>query len=259
MTVEADDTLTIEVPDEEIETGADEEVESSPEAQKVATLMGWKPKADWRGDAANWKSAEDFLAEVPAILQNTRAKSRKLEEQQAKIVAQLAKLDGNQRRQMDAEAEQRLEAAIEAGDVAGAKKIMAEARQSATQPDEPPALTAFKARNDWFGVDDEATAYAAALDQTLARGGIADPDAHMRKVEAGVKKRFPELFEDTPRQATRDTPRAPLVARGSRTERRNTGELSAADLTPQQRAAIRQTGCTEASYLRELNKLRQGA
>lgn len=251
--------------DREAANDADPDADtSSPEAAKVAALMGWKAKKDWKGDLSNWRPAEDFLAEVPDVLKNTRKKAERLEGQVTRIVAQVAKLDQRSTAQQMATAKAAAREAFDAGDFDKAEEILTSVNRGGTSnPDEPQALTDFKARNDWFGVDDEATAYTAALDQQYAKGGITDPDAHMRKVEAGVKKRFPELFGDGKDADPKGDPKPkpPLVNRSNMGERRRSnGEMTVADMSPAQQRAAKEMQVTPADWVKSFNQLnKQGA
>lgn len=246
----------------EAEAKAAPEQENTPDpteaaAEPVASLMGWKPLDQWKGDPTNWKPASAFLAEVPEINRSLRKKSERLEGQHARIIAEVAKLSANQRRQMDAETDKQLEAAFDAGDLETVKRLVAESRK-APEPQEPAAFSSFKDRNaEWFQIDPEATAYVLALDQQFnADGsGAANPDAHFRKIETAVKKRFPELFGEKSADPTPER-KAPLVARGSRSEAiRNGAEMTAADLSPAQRQAARDMNVSAEAYVKELNRI----
>jgi hypothetical protein len=251
------------------ESGADEAPQDTEEEVRVASLMGWKPESQWKGDKANWRPAKDFLAEVPEIMRNTRKSNERMKGQLDRIVAQVARLTAAEKRQMSAGQEHALEAAMEAGDIEGAKKILAAARSSGAgdAPEKPPALAAFEERNaDWYGVDDEATAYAAMLDKRFAEqaGGVSDPDVHMRKVEAGVKRAFPELFKDgKPRDD--DEPgerrRAPLVARSGRggDRSRSSTAMTPADMSAAQRKAATDMGVTHADWVKAYNQMQKAS
>jgi hypothetical protein len=250
--------------------GADDEPKSSAEAIRVASLMGWKDPSKWQGDPppGGLKTAEEYLAEVPDVLKNTRKKAERLEGQVTRIVSQVAKLDRASSHQADASAKAAAREAMEAGDFDKAEKILTEARSTNTAPDKPPALAAFEERNaDWYGVDDEATAYTEMLDKRYAQqaGGVADPDAHMRKVEAGVKKAFPHLFDDKAgaKDGKDDTParRAPFVGRGGGVDRsrRGPGEMTVADMTPAQRRAAETMGVKPESWVKNFNLLNKDA
>lgn len=245
------------------------EPKDSEEAVKVASLMGWKPEAEWKGDKSNWRSATDFLKQTPEMMRATRQKADRLEGTVARITAQVAKLDSRTTAQADADVRAQARELMEAGKFDEAEKLLTEGRPKSTvaDPDEHPALTAFKSRNDWYGVDDEATAYTAALDTQYAKaaGGVQDPEAHMRKVEAGVKKRFPELFgEKKPKDDDDDPPPgerrrgAPIIQRGGDRgggRARIPGERTVADLTTAEKRAADQMGVSHADYVKSANKL----
>lgn len=257
------DTLTVITPDEDTvaaDVAPTDEDPSSDEAKAVARLMGWKDSSEWKGDKTKFVTAQQFLADVPEVLKHTRQANAKLKSQQDRIIGEVAKLTANQRRQMDAQHEQALEAAVEANDMAEVKRITAEIKASAAPAADSGPVAAFKARNsDWFEVDPEATAYAAALDAQYARlsNGISDPEAHMKRVEDGVRKKFPELFGEKEVKAKDESkPRAPLVAGGGRIARTSTGPVTVADLTPQQRAAAKELGVPPEKYAASINDLK---
>lgn len=250
------------------DAGNDDEPQSSEEAVKVASLMGWKPKSEWRGDQTKWRPAEDFLADVPEVLKHTRQANGQLKAKLDQVAGMVAKLDANQRRQTDAQLDAELDAAIEDGDNTRIKAARDAIRSAASEPKGGNgAVESFRERNSaWFDVDPEATAYAAALDAQYARlsGGITDPDAHMKRIEAGVKKKFPEHFgevEGKPEpQAQRQQTRAPLVGSGGRVGgRASNAEVTAANLTPAQRASADKMEVDYASFAKAVNKINRMA
>lgn len=241
------------------------------EAERLAKLMGWRPESEWKGDKTNWRPAEDFLRETVEVNRGMRTKLQAAEGKLARVVAQVAKLDATTKARMSEEAEQALRQAVEAGDADEAAKILKRV-EAQRQPEEPTAYADFKARNaDWYGVDDEATAYVATLDARFAAqaGGpqnIADPEAHFRRIEAAMKKRFPELFEeeadDTPHRRKEpeeekgNARRTPLVARGNgRAETPSRGgKVTAATLTREQREAAALYNITPEAYAEQWNR-----
>lgn len=241
--------------------GQDEAAQPNPEAEKVARLMGWKPKEEWRGDQTNWRPAEDFLRETPEINRSLRKKVEASEGKLSRVIAEVAKLSTDQRQRMGAEAEARLKAAVESGDTAEALKVLKDV-EAKRQPDEAPAFTDFKARNaDWWDVDEEATAFAAVLDARYAKGGITDQEAHMKRVEAGVKKAFPALFEagdGSPRKEPKEDPptdrRTPLVARGNRADPSKPTTITASTLTREQKAAADEYGVSHADFAKHAQR-----
>lgn len=266
-----DDTLSIVVDDAAGAEGAGaaandggeggDDPEAERLAESVASMMGWKGEEHWKGDKANFKSASQFLKEVPEVLKNTRKTLDTYKGKMDRIVGTVAKLQGNQRTDQEAAAIQALKDAYAGGSEEDVIKA-AKALQSVTAPaDEPPAaLAEFQERNaDWFNIDPEATAYAAALDQQyakLAGGKITDPEAHMLRVEAGVKKRFPEHFGEAKADEAKDRKAPPLINRGARGPGLSGGgPVTPATMTPGMRAAAKEVGVSEATYLRSYNAL----
>jgi hypothetical protein len=66
----------------------------------------------------------------------------------------------------------------------------------APQPTADPKAEAWKDKNPWFGTDEEMTALALGLHEKLVRSGV-DPrsDDYYDRVNATMKKRFPDYFE----------------------------------------------------------------
>lgn len=66
-----------------------------------------------------------------------------------------------------------------------------------TQQVPDPKAQAWKQRNAWFGVDEEMTSLALGLHGKLVRSGV-DPrsDDYYHRVDATMRKRFPEYFEE---------------------------------------------------------------
>lgn len=264
-----DDPDTLVVIDGDEAEGSPPDNDDTPaeptEAEKIAALMGWRPKSEWKGDDGGWKPAEDFLAEVPEKLKDLRRGRANDRAKLDSVAALVAKLSANQRRDMDARLEAELEAASEAGDVEAVKRIVAQIKKG-DEPHQSPAVAAFRERNStWFEVDVEATAYADLLDRQYAAqagGKIVDHDAHLKRVESAVRKRFPELFPaaepEKAKEPAKPAERAPLAARGSRAAgsvRAQNGVITVADLTPKQRRGAEESGVSYEDYAKALTKI----
>lgn len=250
---EADDA-----PEEAAEPTAEEVLNA------VASDLGWSPKDQWRGAPEDWRPATEFLKQTPSILRAAKKTAERLQGQQNRIVAEMAKMTQEQRERMDAASERALEEAIETGDTAKAKEIM-DGVKASRAPAKEPALVEFEARNaDWLYVDPEATDFAAALSARLQAQGVTGV-AQLTQVEAAVKKRFPEHFEeaDEPEPKGKEpkpTVRAPLVARTARTDTpANPGEVTAATLNRAQREAAALYNITPAQYAEQLNKIQKAS
>ena len=84
----------------------------------------------------------------------------------------------------------------------------------APQPAIDPKAEAWKEKNPWFGTDEEMTALALGLHEKLVRSGV-DPrsDDYYDRVNATMKKRFPEAFDDAEEEKPIQTREAEKPAR----------------------------------------------
>ena len=130
------------------------------------------------------------------------------------------------------------------------------------QPVIDPKASAWKAKNTWFGVDEEMTSLALGLHQKLVRQGV-DPrsDDYYRRVDEAMRKRFPEEFEgeepddetpEQPQKSKAEKPRKPatVVAPATRSTAPNKVRL-----TQTQVALAKKFGLTPEQYAKELIKL----
>jgi len=115
--------------------------------------------------------------------------------------------------------------------------------------------------NTWFGADEEMTATALGLHQKLARDygtQYIGTDEYYNKVDATMRKRFPEHFgsddepaeEETPRRATKPST---VVAPASRSTPPNRIRLKASEA-----AIARRLGVSYEDYARQVAKLKRG-
>lgn len=195
--------------------------------RQLAEKAGWKPKEQWKGEG--WTDASEFLAHQ---LEKGERSSKRL----AQVASQLRQVESQTKAQRKAALDAELDAAVEAGDIEAARRISNEK----AVVDEPPAVADFRARNEWFGVDPEATAYVESLDRRYAAeaGGIKDAKAHMERIEAAVLKRFPEYAPEPVKPIRRRE--APHTARTSGAMRNDGGKKTEATLTAEEVAAYRE-------------------
>lgn len=136
--------------------------------------------------------------------------------------------------------------------------------QQVTTPQAPapaidPKADAWKRNNTWFGVDEEMTALALGLHEKLVRSGV-DPrgDEYYQQIDATMRKRFPEAFEDAEetkpqkevaKTATKSKPSTNVapVTRGTAPRQIR--------LTATQVALAKKLGLSNEQYARELMKL----
>jgi len=109
-----------------------------------------------------------------------------------------------------------------------------------------PSAQAWQQENPWFGEDEEMTSLALGLHERLKREGVqVSSQEYYRKIDATIRKRFPEKFEEEAEQTERPVARkSSVVAPATRSTapkrvRLNPSELSLAkklNLTPEQYA-----------------------
>lgn len=180
----------------------------------LAQKMGWVPKDQFRGPPEKWKPAEQFIIDGHSIQQQTSKELREMRQ----TLDVVSRTTGSIMEQRIAEERARLERlhseAVEEGDTAGALQIAerlsgmkhAQVPQPASNADE------WIQRNPWFNEDPLAKARAIEISDRLAAAGV--PHAQqLEQVERGIRKEFPELFNDQPRSQ----PKPPAVGQpGSR-------------------------------------------
>ena len=114
------------------------------------------------------------------------------------------------------------------------------------RPAPDPTAVAWQQENPWFGEDEEMTSLALGLHEKMQREGVkVSSQEYYSRLNATIRRRFPEKFEDAEEQEDRPSRRSSVVAPATRTTsakrvRLTTGELNLAKkfkLTPEQFAA----------------------
>lgn len=117
--------------------------------------------------------------------------------------------------------------------------------QAVPQVRPDPSAQAWQQENPWFGEDEEMTSLALGLHERLKREGVAvSSQEYYRRIDATIRKRFPEKFEEEAEQGTRQVRKSSVVAPATRSTspkrvRLNPSELNLAkklNLTPEQYA-----------------------
>ena len=120
-----------------------------------------------------------------------------------------------------------------------------------------PKASAWQKQNTWFGADEEMTALALGLHEKLVKTGV-DPrsDDYYDKVNATMRKRFPEYFgdEETPATQSQEKPTSrrasTVVAPASRSSAPKQVRLTASAV-----AIAKKLGISPEQYAREVIKL----
>jgi hypothetical protein len=147
-------------------------------------------------------------------------------------------------------------------------------QRSTNQPSVTPKDQSWMQKNTWFGTDPEMTASALGLHQKLAKeqgANFVGSDEYYKRVDATMRRRFPEYFEDTqsyeddtpskkvsepayeeepPRRATKP---ATVVAPASRSTPPNRIRLKASEA-----AIARRLGVPLEEYAKQVAQLKRG-
>ena len=114
------------------------------------------------------------------------------------------------------------------------------------RPPVDPSAEAWQQENPWFGQDKEMTALALGVhDKMLEEGVRASSQEYYSRLNATIRRRFPEKFEEAEEQEDRPSRKSSVVAPATRTTsakrvKLTVGELNLAKkfkLTPEQFAA----------------------
>jgi uncharacterized protein (UPF0335 family) len=114
------------------------------------------------------------------------------------------------------------------------------------RPPVDPSAEAWQQENPWFGKDKEMTSLALGVHETMLEEGVrASSQEYYSRLNATIRRRFPEKFEEAEEQEDRPSRKSSVVAPATRTTsakrvKLTVGELNLAKkfkLTPEQFAA----------------------
>ena len=181
------------------------------EKEQQAKAQGWSPKEDWKGPEDKWVDAETFLKRGENITGVMKERNgyltRELREVRALLVeqkdmAQRARIQGYQQALEDIQRRQREAAAsadVEAFDAAERDRAKVVRAYNEDQSRAPGVVVdhdfeEWKTENTWFDDDEDMTAYARAISESIQRkegiGGRKLYDAVTKR----VKQNFPHKF-----------------------------------------------------------------
>lgn len=184
------------------------------EAETLAMEKGWRPKEEYDGDPANFRSAELFL-QLDPLYKKLDAITR--ENKQLKDATQyLTKLQketkANEYKRALTEFKAQRRAAMEDGDYERAdlidEQIDTIKEQASIVADTPEVDTAregkkvfneWQERNTWYTKDEDLKAWADGRGLQL-HGQGKSPDEVLSALESEVKKKFPSKFSNPNRE-----------------------------------------------------------
>jgi hypothetical protein len=183
------------------------EPQMSPVEQE-ARESGWVPKEEYTGEEHKWVDAGEFLRRGE-LFKKIESQSKELKDVK-NALGELKKLQSNIREQEYKRALESLKhqrkTALQEGDVdavvAAEEQIeLVKQEQASFQtetskaPEAHPEFVAWSERNSWYASSAPMRAFADAVGRELAAAGNS-PSEVLRKVEAEVRKEFPNKFQN---------------------------------------------------------------
>jgi hypothetical protein len=116
--------------------------------------------------------------------------------------------------------------------------------QAVPQVRPDPSAQAWQQENPWFGEDEEMTSLALGLHERLKREGVAvSSQEYYRRIDATIRKRFPEKFEEEAEQTTRPSRKSSVVAPATRST-----SAQRVKLTPREMSLAKKLNLTPEQY-----------
>lgn len=189
-----------------------DQIVDSADIEALASEIGWKPAAEWKGDGH--MPASVFLKNKAARADEKSAELKQVNRRLDKLSRTSGAILERSLREQREELEGKYADLVAANKPNEARRVSQQIDALENPADDRAIVEDFKARNaSWYGKDEDATAFADAISQREANKNKSFEE-QLEAVDAAVKKKFPELFGDaTP--AIRKT--APVV--GSPTTR----------------------------------------
>jgi hypothetical protein len=132
---------------------------------------------------------------------------------------------------------------------------LVQTRQEQFQPAPRPDTRAedWQSTNQWFGKDRGMTAYALGVHEDLKESGVpVGSNEYYRELDKNIRRRFPEVFEETPVQTSQNNARpkpSTVVAPATRSTSSNKVKLKQSQID-----LVKKLGITPEQYVREFLK-----
>lgn len=204
---------------EDDEGGDDEEEEEKPSTRKSKNALTDEDLDRWEKDkrdltnrtqaaeAAAREAADVAAAAVDRLeKQNQGNNKQRLEGEKAKVASSIvAKRAALKAAFEEGDADKHAALTEEMADLKGQERLLAIAEDQLKNQKQPapakpkvhPKAEQWLTRNDWFKTNEEARMAAVSYGNMLERSGVSpSTDAYYEKVDANMRKRFPELFDD---------------------------------------------------------------
>lgn len=243
-----------------------------------ARKLGWKPKAEYDGDPAEWRPAKEFLErqsffdKIKAVkddLYQSRRENKQLQKDLAIIKEYVQNMSKIERERAIAELQHQKAAAVQEANVDEVRRIDAQIdtiRDTKVEPKgadkdvpqgPPPEFFEWTGRNKWYDEDPELRAEADDFGMGIMRRNPSLPVTEvLRQVEVKIKKMYPEKFPTQTRRPAASAVEAGGVQNSGAA--RSKGKLTVSDLDETQRKAmdafVKRGVLTQEQYLESLSK-----
>lgn len=204
--------------EESTEVIQEESVPQSTPAEDKAREMGWVPEAEFKGDPAKWRSAEEFVKAGESYLPILKDRIRKQDKELADLkrtISDFAEHHSHVEKKAFERALKELKSkqleAVETGNTDAFVKIdkeiaelQADVRPVKKATDDPhdPVFEEWTDKNNWFKEDREMADYAEAIGAFLKKKNpnLVGMD-FLNEVTKSVKKEFPSKFQNPKRDS----------------------------------------------------------
>ena len=214
------DELQTDLPTEETEEQEEQEESASgptDEDLAKAARLGWVPKDKYRGDPKRWVDADEFIRRGETELPILRERLRKQDDTIAEMQSTFKEFKEYHTKTVQAQYQKAVREltakqleAVETADVAAFERVqkeMADLQKDFETPKTPetpapnPVFVEWQSKNDWYGKDKEASAYADLIAPGFERVATPGSPEFFEAIANEVKLRFPQKFSNPQRNA----------------------------------------------------------
>lgn len=200
--------------------GAGDEQQAPRDFDAEARQHGWVPKDEFKGDPARWVDAETFATRADEVMPLLRKTNEHLKRELKDVRKQARRLTDHFNKaeeRIRGELMEEMEAAVEAGDVAGFRKLKARsddlakgaAKPEHTQAEAMEAFDDFRDANPWYDranlasaseIEVSARLYADRMtEKNLDKTADMAPPEFFAMIEGLVKEKYPTVGTKAPR------------------------------------------------------------
>lgn len=185
---------------EDVEQVENKEQDHPKTAEDVARTGGWKPKEEWEGDPAEWRSAEVFN-ERGEWIQRHKTQQRQIDDMQSTFNTRMDNANKLHQQQVElqkAELIRKRDDAIDLADKGAANGFQDDIDKINSQAVEQPVnngqstLDSWNSDNPWILQNNPKAAYAKQQFGTYQSQGMS-AEAALTNMENDVKREFPDL------------------------------------------------------------------